>query len=60
MLKVDRNMEVVLHFAKITLAEAGNLKLDFVAKKHWNSVLWLEYIFRYYRDTKTTKTPLAI
>jgi len=44
------------------VAEAGNLKLDFMGKKHWNSVFWFENIFtcRYYRDTKTTKTLLAV
>ena len=42
------------------MAEAGNLKLDLMAKKHWNLLFWFEYIFRCYRDTKTTKTSLAV
>jgi len=57
--------DVIRHQSSITrltssgVAEVGSLKFDFVAKKHWNSVFWFEYIFRCYRDTKTTKTLLA-
>ena len=29
----------------LSVAEAGNLKLDLMAKKHWNSLFWFEYIF---------------
>jgi len=41
------------------VAEAANLKLDFMAKKHRNSVFWFEYVLRCYSDTKTTKTPFG-
>jgi len=40
------------------VAEAGNLKLDFMAKKASELIFffWFEYIFGCYRDAKTTKT----
>jgi len=44
------------------MAEAGNLKLDFMAKKHRNSIslLWSEYILRCCRETKITETLLDV
>lgn len=42
------------------MALAGNLKLDFMAKKALQFIFWLEYTFRCHRDIKTTKTLLAL
>ena len=50
----------IMRSSSLGVAEVGNLKLHFTAKTHWNSFFWFEYIFRCYRDTKTTKTLSAV
>ena len=40
--------------------QSGKFKAWFYGKKHRNSLFWFEYILRFYRDTKTEKTLLAV
>ena len=49
----------VTQSTSLGVAKAGNLKLDFMEKSIATLFFWFEYIFRFYRDTKTEKNLLA-
>ena len=45
-----RHSSPIFHYAVNFTGHGRSLKLKFMAKKHWNSFFWFDYILRCYRE----------